>query len=128
MLLIPKALFDETFSTLRQCGSGCWECQVLWIGPWSDVEQVTRVVHPQHRRHGLGFELSSEWLTTFWLELAANSEGVRPQVHTHPAEAFHSDTDNDYPIVHTEGFLSLVIPRFAMGLPSLEASYLAEIG
>jgi hypothetical protein len=60
--------------------------------------------------------------------LAERQEGIRAQVHTHPREAFHSSTDDAWPIVHLEGFLSLVIPEFALGPVGLEGSYLAEIG
>jgi hypothetical protein len=127
VLCIPREVFNATFDMLRRCGDGRWECQVLWVGPWSSVDRVTRLVHPVHDRHVAGFQLSSEWLTRFWLELALCREGVRAQVHTHPELAFHSATDDSYPIVHTEGFLSLVIPYFARGVPSLKATYLAEI-
>jgi hypothetical protein len=34
------------------------------------------------------------------------------QVHSHPHEAFHSETDDTYPIVTGRGGLSLVVPRF----------------
>lgn len=35
------------------------------------------------------------------------------QIHSHPAEAYHSDTDDTYPIVATVGAFSIVIPNFA---------------
>ena len=41
------------------------------------------------------------------------------QVHTHPTEAYHSETDDAFPIVTTEGALSLVIPNFANGPANL---------
>jgi hypothetical protein len=53
--------------------------------------------------------------------------GVRVQVHTHPGRAFHSPTDDDFPIVRTEGFLSLVIPRFAQGKVGLAEAFLTEV-
>jgi len=120
-------LFNESFATLRDCGDGRRECEVLWVGPWTAPHTVTRVVHPLHESHGGGFQLNDAWITKFWLELARNGEGVRAQVHTHPGAAFHSHTDDAYPIIHTEGFLSLVIPRFAKGGPTLEDTFLVEI-
>jgi hypothetical protein len=48
-------------------------------------------------------------------------------VHTHPRKAFHSSTDDDFPIVHTPGFLSLVIPDFGLNGPSLEKAFLARL-
>jgi hypothetical protein len=35
------------------------------------------------------------------------------QIHSHPAEAYHSDTDDAFPIATAAGSLSLVIPDFA---------------
>lgn len=127
-LRVPTSVFEETFRRLRACGRGRDECQVLWVGPWADPGTVTEVVHPEHHGHRGGFEIDDAWLTRFWLRLATRGEGVRAQVHTHPGSAFHSDTDDAWPIVHLEGFLSLVIPDFAMGPITLERTYLAEIG
>ena len=45
--------------------------------------------------------------------LYESAERLAIQVHSHPTEAFHSDTDDTYPIVTTLGGLSLVVPDFA---------------
>jgi hypothetical protein len=44
--------------------------------------------------------------------LYENGEQLAIQVHSHPREAYHSDTDDTYPIVTTLGGLSLVVPDF----------------
>lgn len=124
---LPGDLLDETFAHLRHCGAGVRECQALWVGPWSNLARIQRVVRPDHRAHAYGFDLDKAWLARFWFELAANNEGVRVQVHTHPGAAFHSATDDAYPIVQTAGFLSLVIPNFAMGPVGFGDAYLTEI-
>ena len=67
------------------------------------------------------------WLNDFWFCLAQANLGVRIQAHTHPGEAFHLPTDDAFPIIHTIGFLSLVIPNFALGPIGFENAYLAEI-
>jgi hypothetical protein len=74
-----------------------------------------------------GFELDDAWLSGFWLRLAEENLGIRIQVHTHPGEAFHSPIDDEFPIIHTPGFLSLVIPDFALGPIGFERAYLTEI-
>lgn len=125
---VPEAVLRDTFAVLRRCGGGWRECQVLWTAPWANPDTVTTVIHPLHRAHGDGFELDGAWLTTFWQHLVAEGHGVRVQVHTHPGRAFHSATDDAWPIVHTPGFLSLVIPRFALGTPGLDGAYLVEVG
>ena len=124
---VGAELLAETFRHFRHCGGSRRECQVLWISPWDSPQVITRVVHSEHRAHAGGFELDSIWLNAFWIELAATRSGIRVQVHTHPHEAFHSPTDDAFPIVHTPGFLSLVIPDFGIWPPSLDNSYLAEI-
>lgn len=125
---VPAALLAETFDLFRQCGGGRRECQVIWTSTWAEPLTISRVVHPRHRAHGGGFELDDDWINDFWLELARTGQGIRVQVHTHPHEAFHSSIDDEYPILHSVGFLSLVIPDFARGPVGFECAYLAEIG
>jgi hypothetical protein len=124
---VPRSLFAETFQLLRECGQGNAECQVLWISPWAEPHVITEVEHPKHSAHAFGFELNSSWVSSLWKQLAGNSTGIRCQVHTHAGRAFHSETDDNWPIVHTAGFLSLVIPNLATAGPTLKDSYLAEL-
>ena|SRR2546425_828029 len=122
---VPAAVLRETFEELRRCGQGRRECQVLWVSPWERAAIITRVVHPRHHARGDGFELDSAWLTAFWQELTETCSGIRVQIHTHPGRAFHSTTDDAWPIIHSPGFLSLVIPTFATGREDLSGAYLA---
>lgn len=125
--MVSPRIINDTFEHFRRCGNGRRECQVLWVGPWAEPMSADRVVHPRHRAYGDGFELDVSWLNAFWASLADEARGVRVQVHTHPREAFHSPTDDEWPIVHVPGFLSLVIPDFGMGPVSLQGAYLTEI-
>ena len=124
---LPERILHETFAHFRNCGCGRRECQVLWVSPWDTPDMITKVVHPEHEAHVGGFELDSRWINDFWFALARENVGVRIQVHTHPGEAFHSPTDDAFPIIHTTGFLSLVIPNFALGQIGFEDAYLTEI-
>jgi hypothetical protein len=45
-----------------------------------------------------------------WLYEAKQVIGV--QVHSHPMEAYHSETDDTYPIATLSGSLSIVLPFF----------------
>ena len=45
--------------------------------------------------------------------LFENHEELAVQIHSHPTEAYHSDTDDTYPIVTMRGGLSVVVPDFA---------------
>jgi hypothetical protein len=128
VFLVQKAILVSTFQYLRRCGRGRRECQVLWTSAWKSPEAITGVVHPEHRAHAGGFVVDGAWLNCLWLDLSRRGEGIRLQVHSHPTLAFHSATDDGYPIVHTPGFLSLVIPDFGTGEVSLQNAFLAEIG
>ena len=125
---IPQALVDRTFAQFRLCGEGERECQALWISAWQCPENILDVVHPRHRAHALGFDVDGAWLNEFWLRLADTAMGIRVQIHTHPDLAFHSPTDDAYPIIHTPGFLSLVIPNFGLGPVGFREAYLAQLG
>lgn len=120
-------MLEATFEHFRQCGRGRDECQALWTSSWSSPERLTRVVHPKHTAHPGGFVVDDAWLNKFWLELGATNSGIRVQVHTHPREAFHSKSDDDHPIIHKPGFLSLVIPNFALGPVGFKDAFLTEI-
>jgi hypothetical protein len=124
---LARAMLEETFQHLRSCGHGRAECQVLWISSWAMPEIITGVVHPKHAAHLGGFVLDDSWLSEFWMELGDTNSGIRVQVHSHPREAFHSKTDDDYPIIHKPGFLSLVIPNFGLGPIGFDDAYLTEI-
>lgn len=47
--------------------------------------------------------------------------------HTHAEEAFHSETDDMYPIIGTAGFISIVVPRYGFELPSIDGLYVTKI-
>jgi hypothetical protein len=120
-------MLEETFEHFRKCGHGREECQALWISSWNTPETLSRVIHSKHAAHFGGFVLDDAWLNAFWLDLGNTNNGVRVQVHTHPGEAFHSKTDDDFPIIHKPGFLSLVIPNFALGPVGFMDAFLTEI-
>lgn len=127
MYRLPRRMIDETFATFRSCGAGKRECQLYWASSWSEPCALTHVAHPKHKSTFSGLSLDGAWINAFWLELADRGLGVRVQVHTHPAEAFHSATDDAFPLIHEAGFLSLVIPDFALEPVGFERAYLTEI-
>jgi hypothetical protein len=124
---VPQGILEETFAHFRRCGRGRSECQVLWVSTWDAPESVTKAVHPEHKAHAGSFVLDDRWLSDFWLTLGRENLGIRIQVHTHPHEGFHSPTDDAFPIIHSTGFLSLVIPNFALGQIGFDEAYLTEI-
>src|SRR5439155_4903701 len=82
-------------------------------------ERHAEVIHavvprqkPISSEDGVGYFVSGE--TLFELNRHLSESGLRliAQVHSHPQEAFHSEADDRYAIVTTEGGLSLVVPNF----------------
>jgi hypothetical protein len=126
LLRLAANILQETFHTLRGCGRGVCECAVYWTGP-SDSNLVDGVEHPIHQRSRFGYEINDGWVTDFWKRLTLSKRSIKAQVHTHPTEAFHSATDDNWPIVSQVGFISIVIPRFAVGEPSLDDSWVGRL-
>lgn len=115
MLLLPTTILHNTIRQLSECGAGEAECMMFWFGPADDSESVVGVVHPAHHRSPFGCDVDSNWLNSLWFELAEKRLSLRAQIHTHPGLAFHSATDDQFPIVSQPGFLSIVVPDFATG-------------
>jgi hypothetical protein len=126
LLRLAAEILQETFHTLRECGRGECECAVYWTGP-SDSNLVNGVEHPIHQRLPFGYEINDGWVTDFWKRLAVSKRSIKVQVHTHPDEAFHSATDDKWPIVSQIGFISIVIPCFALGEPSLDDTWVGRL-
>lgn len=125
--MVSEGLLRETFTIFRSCGQGRNECIVYWAGPVSEPTLVDRAIHPDHRRAPGYYEISSDWLNTIWQRLYAKQVAIRVQVHTHGRLAFHSKLDDEFPLLQTEGFRSLVVPNFGTGPIGLDATYLAEL-
>jgi hypothetical protein len=125
--MIGGGLLRETFTILRDCGQGRDECVVYWAGPVTEPAVVDRVIHPDHVAGPDRYEISQEWLNRAWIRLNTQQIAIRVQVHTHGTIAFHSELDDAFPLIQTEGFLSLVIPDFAGRPVGLDGAYLAEL-
>jgi len=127
VIIVPADAWAETLESFRSCGAGQRECVVYWLVQEPDHAKVCRVVHPVHMASARYYRVDDAWLTRFWLELARTGEAVAAQVHTHGRLASHSPTDDEGAIVYLPGFLSLVLPGFAMRDDSRKGAYLVEL-
>lgn len=125
-LRVSGEFLAQTFEVLRQCGDRASECVVYWTGPTGE-ELINGIEHPDHRSTAFGYEVSDCWLTEFWKRLAISRRSVKAQIHTHPGRAFHSATDDRWPIVSQPDFLSIVVPNFAAGEPSLDRAWIGRL-
>lgn len=128
MLRLEGPVWNDTLVHFRRCGQGRRECVVLWTGPLDAPGSVDVALHPEHSATPMNYRVNTAWLHRLHLQLFEEHRTIRAQVHTHKGAAFHSVTDDTYPAVNVPGFLSLVLPRFALGQMTEEDMWLAELG
>src|SRR5438874_517407 len=127
MLQLTSEVWPQTLDAVRWCGEGRRNCVVSWLGPRRDSNVVDLVVHPQHTAEPWHYQIDDRWLTALFVRLAREQRSLRAQVHTHGGAAGHSKTDNDWPIIHTAGFLSIVLPAFGMRPLDPRRTYVAQL-
>lgn len=122
---VPQRVVTGTQSDLRDIGEGGFEGFALWVGVVDATIATVRgvIIPPQQPirdEHGVGYLVTSTTLFALNQFLSEKKLRLIAQVHTHPTEAYHSDMDDKYAIVTTEGGFSLVIPDFARGAADME--------
>jgi hypothetical protein len=115
---IPVTAIASTVETLRAAGQRGAEAFVLWVGTRDGTSFTVKAAYVPSQTGYLtetgvcvivrADELHrlNVWLYEQQLELIA-------QIHSHPTDAYHSETDDAYPIATRIGSFSLVIPDFA---------------
>lgn len=115
---VPIGVLEETDDSLQHAGSKGWELFVLWSGTIEgNTFRCTTAHVPRQSSYqletGLLVRVEADALHALNMWLYEHNETLGVQVHAHPTDAFHSETDDTYPIVTTLGGLSLVAPYFA---------------
>jgi hypothetical protein len=115
---VRSEVLQRTESALREAGSKGCELFALWSGSVQDGMFFGTTVHiPEQKAYrlpeGLLVKVDAPALHQLNVWLYENNETLGVQVHAHPTRAFHSATDNTYPIVTEVGSLSVVAPYFA---------------
>jgi hypothetical protein len=126
---------EHTERNLRSAGADGFEMFVLWSGLIDGPRFEVRNGHVPRQtasrsRTGLSVRVEGEALHRLNVWLYENKEVLGAQVHAHPTDAYHSGTDDTFPIVTTLGGLSLVVPDFCRKglLPGSAAYRLAADG
>ena len=114
---VPSEVVKRTEETLRRAGSQGYEIFVLWSGRQTGRRFQVQTPHvPKQTSYrlpsGLSVRVEGQELHRLNIWLYEAGEILAVQVHAHPTEAFHSETDDTYPIVATLGGLSIVAPDF----------------
>ncbi len=110
-----NAIVEVTLAWLREAGQKRRECVALWLGRRGPATiDVADVYRPEQTADIDMFHIPPRGMTELHAVLRQRRLMVAAQVHSHPAEAFHSKADDRWAIVRHEGALSLVVPHFAI--------------
>lgn len=116
----------EVYSHLQEAGKRGVEGVALWMGTFKTstefIVQTTRI--PEQKafstEEGLLYIVGEQELERINLWLYENKQILLAQIHSHPGRAYHSETDDAYPIVARIGGISIVIPNFGFNGFSLD--------
>jgi hypothetical protein len=115
---VPADVLTSVHAHLREAGQMGFEGVGFWAGDLeNDVFQVRAAVVPaqygQRGAAGVSVMVNGDELFRMNVWLHKNQLQLIAQLHSHPTEAYHSDTDDDYAIMTRIGGLSIVVPNFA---------------
>ena len=124
---VPRDVVEAIQQHLREAGSTHCEGVAFWAGRIAaEVFEVHAALVPAQIQtrsaDGVAVMITGDELFRMNVWLHKNRMTVVAQLHSHPGEAYHSDTDNDYSIVTQAGGLSIVVPDFAHGPFSLDTA------
>jgi proteasome lid subunit RPN8/RPN11 len=124
---VPRDVVEAIQQHLREAGSTHREGVAFWAGQIAaEVFEVHAALVPAQiqtrSEEGVAVMITGDELFRMNVWLHRNHMTVVAQLHSHPGEAYHSDTDNDYSIVTQAGGLSIVVPDFARGPFSLDSA------
>jgi hypothetical protein len=114
---VSRSILGRTETELRAAGKDGYELFVLWTGVVTDnvFDVVTPYVPKQTSYRldtGLCVRVDGDELHRLNRWLFDTGEILGVQVHSHPTDAYHSETDDTYPIVTLLGGLSIVVAEF----------------
>jgi len=115
---IPRDKIAEAYKLMRFAGSKSVEGMALFAGKQKgNTFEILETIIPRQNSYrlesGLMYAVDADELHRINVWLFNNGFRIIAQIHSHPNEAYHSETDNQYPIVATIGGISIVVPRFA---------------
>ena len=116
---VPAGFLADTEASLRAAGRRGHELFVLWTGHVvGEVFEVADAHVPRQvayrSEHGCGVRVDGAELHSLNAWLYERGQVLGVQIHSHPDDAYHSDTDDTYPIVTAEGGISIVAARFGL--------------
>lgn len=117
---MPRVALDDVHAHLIQVGRSGYEGLGLWVGRLAgETATVERALIPEQRLirgpSGVGVYVDGNELHRINVWLFDHGLRILAQIHSHPTDAYHSDTDDENALATAIGSLSLVVPDFAKG-------------
>jgi hypothetical protein len=113
---VPCALLSRSWSFLRDRGTHGCEGMLLWAGKSEPPQAtLTRLVIPAQTaiKTRLGVCVAMHESAQHEMPRSLKSgEQYLIRVHSHPARAFHSETDDENLVLSHDGAISIVVPNF----------------
>lgn len=114
---LPRSLAEEALAHLKRAGREGLEGVALWAGQRDgSTFRVQRTIIPEQdatrTEQGLLYVVAGAELRRINQELYEAGLMLVAQIHSHPSRAYHSETDDAYPIVTVLGGVSVVVPDF----------------
>lgn len=116
-IILPFQFVENVYKHLRNAGTQGVEGVGLWLGRHEgDLFTVYSSLIPEQQAYrmeeGLLYQVDGEELHRINKWAYEQKLVLLAQIHSHPGRAYHSETDDAYPIVATLGGFSIVIPNF----------------
>lgn len=115
---VPKHAVDVAEEALRHAGESGYERFVLWTGTidgkYFNVLNTHVPAQKSYKVRGneLLVKVEGDALHELNAKLYQLQQLLGVQIHAHPTDAYHSDTDSSFPIVTMLGGVSVVVPDF----------------
>jgi hypothetical protein len=117
-VIVPESVLGTVLAFMRSAGQlGC-EALALWVGEQeSDRFAVRQAYIPEQRcirgEGGLLVHVDEAALHQMNVWLFETGYTIVAQLHSHPTAAYHSETDDLFPVATKRGSFSIVVPDFA---------------
>lgn len=120
--VVPVELVDQTLKPLQDAGGHGYEAFVLWGGALDDDGKRLKFASAffptqttSRAEEGLLVVVDGDALFRANRAFYERGHILAGQIHTHPTDAYHSSTDDDFPLMTLVGGLSAVVPDFGAG-------------
>jgi hypothetical protein len=122
---VPRPVVEDAIDHLATTGSQGLEAVALWAGRMDgDTFEVQSTIIPAQRAsrtpHGHQYVVEGVELQRINRHLYRSGLTLVAQLHSHAAEAYHSEADDAHPMVAVLGGVSVVVPDFGLGPIALD--------